>query len=114
MDQSESKEMQNQRNPGSLSTLNKIAVTNILNISEFIHSAISCATKGEIEDADLLVFSWVHSRSEKLKFIGSLRNIEGLRQSGFYLIQKKCDHSLFWTADHVTQSSPLLVGRQDS
>ena len=53
----------------------------ILNISEFIHSAISCATYGEVEDADLLVFSRVHSRSEKLKFIRSLSSIEGLRQS---------------------------------
>lgn len=79
-----------------------VKVKHIFNITEFIRSATSCASKGEIEDAELLVLSWVHSQSEK--FIRSLSGIEGLGQSRLQRalrdtlkelpsISKKFDHS---------------------
>ena len=74
----------------------------MLYILEFIHSATSPATGGEIDDAELLVLSWIHSQSEK--FIKSLNGIEGLKETRLQLalrdvlkelpsIAKKFDHS---------------------
>ena len=45
---------------------------------EFIHPVASRTTNGDLDDAELLLLSWVHSQSEN--FIKSLNGIEGLGQ----------------------------------